>query len=73
MPAVRWNQQVAGEKERELATAAVSQGIAGVFVECHPNPAEALCDGPCATSLGEMEALMTHLFRLDEYIKGLSR
>ena len=52
-----------------LARAAVAAGIAGVFMETHPNPAEALSDGPNAWPLARMEALLTTLTELDRAVK----
>ena len=52
-----------------LARAAVASGIAGVFMETHPNPEQALSDGPNAWPLGHMRALLETLKRLDETVK----
>ncbi len=52
-----------------LARAAVASGIAGVFMETHPNPAEALSDGPNAWPLGKMQALLETLIELDSVVK----
>jgi 2-dehydro-3-deoxyphosphooctonate aldolase (KDO 8-P synthase) len=52
-----------------LARAAVAAGIAGVFMETHPRPAEALSDGPNAWPLARMEALLTTLTELDRAVK----
>jgi 2-dehydro-3-deoxyphosphooctonate aldolase (KDO 8-P synthase) len=52
-----------------LARAAVAAGIAGLFMETHPRPAEALSDGPNAWPLGRMEALLTTLVELDRAVK----
>ncbi|MCX8516515.1 MAG: 3-deoxy-8-phosphooctulonate synthase [Rhodoferax sp.] len=48
-----------------LARAAVAAGVAGVFMETHPNPALALCDGPNAVPLRHMKALLETLVALD--------
>ena len=53
-----------------LARAAVAAGVAGVFMETHPRPAEALSDGPNAWPLGRMEALLTTLIELDKVAKS---
>ncbi|MGB0867352.1 MAG: 3-deoxy-8-phosphooctulonate synthase [Granulosicoccaceae bacterium] len=53
-----------------LARAAVAVGVAGVFMETHPNPAEALCDGPNAWPLGHMEVLLQRLQALDALVKS---
>src|SRR5450830_795857 len=52
-----------------LARAAVASGIAGLFMETHPNPAEALSDGPNAMPLGRMKELLTTLVELDRVVK----
>ncbi|MGQ0801275.1 MAG: 3-deoxy-8-phosphooctulonate synthase [Pseudomarimonas sp.] len=52
-----------------LARAAVAVGIAGLFMETHPNPAEALSDGPNAWPLGKMAALLETLLALDQVTK----
>lgn len=53
-----------------LARAAVSCGISGIFMETHPNPKEALSDGPNAVSLGRMKALLEVLKELDYIVKS---
>jgi 2-dehydro-3-deoxyphosphooctonate aldolase (KDO 8-P synthase) len=53
-----------------LARAAVAVGIAGIFMETHPNPAEALSDGPNAVPLKHMAALLEQLAELDRAIKA---
>jgi 2-dehydro-3-deoxyphosphooctonate aldolase (KDO 8-P synthase) len=52
-----------------LARAAVAAGISGLFMETHPNPAEALSDGPNAWPLGQMEALLETLLEIDRNVK----
>lgn len=52
-----------------LARAAVASGVAGVFMETHPNPEKALSDGPNAWPLQHMRALLETLKRLDETVK----
>ncbi|HSY45022.1 MAG TPA: 3-deoxy-8-phosphooctulonate synthase [Steroidobacteraceae bacterium] len=52
-----------------LARAAVAAGIAGLFMETHPRPAEALSDGPNAWPLARMEPLLTTLLELDRAVK----
>lgn len=53
-----------------LARAAVAAGIAGLFMETHPDPAKALSDGPNAWPLQQMEPLLATLKALDETIKS---
>ncbi len=52
-----------------LARAAVAAGVAGVFMETHPNPEKALSDGPNAWPLGRMKALLETLKELDAAVK----
>lgn len=52
-----------------LARAAVATGVAGLFMETHPNPAQALSDGPNAWPLGMMKELLETLKSLDELVK----
>ncbi len=52
-----------------LARAAVAVGIAGLFMETHPNPAEAKSDGPNAVPLGRMRELLATLQDLDRVVK----
>jgi 2-dehydro-3-deoxyphosphooctonate aldolase (KDO 8-P synthase) len=52
-----------------LARAAVAAGISGLFMETHPDPAQALSDGPNAWPLGHMEQLLETLMALDETVK----
>ena len=52
-----------------LARAAVAAGISGLFMETHPNPAQALSDGPNAFPLGHLEELLRILNILDEAVK----
>ena len=53
-----------------LARAAVAAGISGVFIESHPNPDEALSDGPNAWPLGRLQWLLTRLQAIDLLVKG---
>jgi 2-dehydro-3-deoxyphosphooctonate aldolase (KDO 8-P synthase) len=53
-----------------LARAAVAAGVAGVFMETHPDPASALSDGPNMWPLGRMEALLETLVALDQVVKS---
>jgi 2-dehydro-3-deoxyphosphooctonate aldolase (KDO 8-P synthase) len=52
-----------------LARAAVAAGVAGIFMETHPNPAEALSDGPNAWPLDRMKSLLGTLKELDIAVK----
>ncbi len=52
-----------------LARAAVAVGVAGLFMETHPDPTNALCDGPNAVPLKHMKALLETLVALDHVTK----
>ena len=53
-----------------LARSAVAAGVAGLFMETHPDPDKALSDGPNAWPLGRMEELLTTLLALDRQVKA---
>jgi len=53
-----------------LARAAVAAGVAGVFLETHPAPEQALCDASTQWPLDRMEALLEQLKRIDEVVKA---
>ncbi len=55
----------------ELMLAGMSQGIGGLFLESHPNPGEAKCDGPCALPLDKLEAFLSQAKAIDDLVKGL--
>ena len=55
----------------ELMLAGMSQGIGGLFLESHPNPSEAKCDGPCALPLDKLEAFLSQAKAIDDLVKGL--
>lgn len=52
-----------------LARAAVAVGVAGVFAETHPNPDQALCDGPNSLHLRDMQGLLESLVEIDRVVK----
>ena len=52
-----------------LASAAVVQGIAGLFMEVHDNPEKALCDGPNSIRLSQLEDFIRYLMDLDAFVK----
>ncbi len=54
----------------ELARAGLSQGLAGIFLEAHPDPERAKCDGPCALRLQQLEPFLAQLKALDELVKN---
>jgi 2-dehydro-3-deoxyphosphooctonate aldolase (KDO 8-P synthase) len=53
-----------------LARAAIAAGVAGVFMETHPDPAKALSDGPNAWPLARMAALLETLQNIDRAVKA---
>lgn len=53
-----------------LARAGLSQGIAGLFLEAHPDPDRAQCDGPCALPLDKLEPFLQQMKALDDLIKS---
>ena len=52
-----------------LASSAIAQGLAGVFLEAHPDPHQALCDGPCALKLDDLPAFLERIVALDRLVK----
>lgn len=54
----------------QLARAGMSQGIAGLFLEAHPNPDQAKCDGPCALPLARLEPFLAQMQAVDELVKS---
>ncbi|MGB7650628.1 MAG: 3-deoxy-8-phosphooctulonate synthase [Gallionella sp.] len=52
-----------------LARAAVAAGVAGVFMETHPNPSQAMSDGPNAFPLGHLKAMLQTLKAIDAMVK----
>jgi 2-dehydro-3-deoxyphosphooctonate aldolase (KDO 8-P synthase) len=58
-----------GSQAAVLARAGVAVGIAGLFLEAHPDPASALCDGPSALPLANLEAFLGEVQAVDEAVK----
>ncbi|GGL94912.1 2-dehydro-3-deoxyphosphooctonate aldolase [Pseudomonas asuensis] len=56
----------------DLAKAGLSQGLAGLFLEAHPDPDSAKCDGPCALRLNKLEPFLAQLKALDELVKSFT-
>jgi 2-dehydro-3-deoxyphosphooctonate aldolase (KDO 8-P synthase) len=54
----------------ELARAGMSQKIAGLFLESHPNPNQAKCDGPSALPLAQLKPFLSQMKALDDFIKA---
>ena len=56
----------------ELARAGMAVGLAGLFLEAHPDPASALCDGPSALPLAQLEPFLSQIKALDDLIKSFA-
>ncbi|MDX1636138.1 MAG: 3-deoxy-8-phosphooctulonate synthase [Marinobacter sp.] len=54
----------------ELAMAGMSQGLAGLFLEAHPDPDKAMCDGPCALRLSQLEPFLKRVKAMDDLVKS---
>jgi 2-dehydro-3-deoxyphosphooctonate aldolase (KDO 8-P synthase) len=54
----------------ELARAGIATGLAGLFLEAHPDPDKALCDGPSALRLSDLEGFLTQIKLLDDLVKS---
>ncbi|GHB61311.1 2-dehydro-3-deoxyphosphooctonate aldolase [Psychrosphaera saromensis] len=54
----------------ELSRAGMALGLAGLFIEAHPNPNEAKCDGPCALPLEKLEGFLTQMKQIDDLVKS---
>jgi 2-dehydro-3-deoxyphosphooctonate aldolase (KDO 8-P synthase) len=57
------------ENVTELSLAGLSQGLAGLFIEAHPDPESALCDGPCALRLDKLAPFLDRMVAVDALIK----
>ena len=54
----------------QLARSGMAIGIAGLFIEAHPDPSQARCDGPCALPLAKLEAYLEQMKGIDDLVKG---
>ncbi|MEP6391557.1 MAG: 3-deoxy-8-phosphooctulonate synthase [Halioglobus sp.] len=59
------------EQVAELARAGMAVGLAGLFLEAHPEPDKALCDGPSALPLAQLEPFLEQMKAVDDLIKGM--
>ncbi|MFO7549970.1 MAG: 3-deoxy-8-phosphooctulonate synthase [Haliea sp.] len=59
------------EQVLELARAGMATGLAGLFLEAHPEPARALCDGPSALPLHQLEPFLAQVKAVDDLVKSL--
>lgn len=55
----------------DLARSGMAVGLAGLFLEAHPDPAEARCDGPSALPLDQLEPFLTQVKAIDDLVKGM--
>lgn len=53
-----------------LARSGIALGIAGLFLEAHPDPDKALCDGPCALPLNALELFLEQMLAVDRLVKS---
>ncbi len=60
-----------GEQIVDLASAGMAVGLAGLFLESHPTPAHAKCDGPSALPLEKLEPFLTRLQAIDSLVKSV--
>ena len=63
-----------GRREQlvELSRAGIAVGIAGLFLEAHPDPASAKCDGPSALPIDKLYDFLSQIKELDDLIKSFS-
>ena len=57
----------------ELARAGMATGLAGLFLESHPDPSKALCDGPSALPLAQLEPFLEQVKAVDDLVKSLPK
>ena len=60
------------EQVADLARAGMAVGLAGLFLEAHPDPKNAKCDGPSALPLDKLEPFLTQLKQLDDLVKSFA-
>lgn len=60
------------EQATVLARSGMAVGIAGLFVEAHPDPDKALCDGPCALPLDALEPYLEQMLAVDRLVKSFA-
>jgi len=61
------------EQITTLARAGMATGLAGLFLEAHPNPEAAKCDGPCALRMSQLEPFLRQIQQLDTLVKGFEK
>ena len=67
--------KTAGRRESvlDLAKSGMALGLAGLFLEVHPEPDTAMCDGPCALPLSNLEELLSQIKALDDLVKSFKK
>ena len=55
----------------ELARSGMAIGLAGLFLEAHPHPEQARCDGPCALPLSQLEPFLIQVKAIDDLVKSM--
>jgi 2-dehydro-3-deoxyphosphooctonate aldolase (KDO 8-P synthase) len=67
--------KTAGRRESvlDLAKSGMALGLAGLFLEVHPDPDRAMCDGPCALPLSNLEELLSQIKSLDDLVKSFKK
>ena len=66
--------QISGGRRQqipELAKAGIAVGLAGIFLEAHPDPDQAQCDGACALPISHLEPLLCQIKAIDDLIKTM--
>lgn len=61
-----------GSKVLDLAKSGMALGLAGLFLETHPDPASALCDGPCALKIDLLEEFLIQIKAIDDLVKSFN-
>lgn len=56
----------------QLARSGMALGLAGLFIEAHPDPSMAKCDGPCALPLDKLEPYLAQMKAIDDLVKGFA-
>jgi 2-dehydro-3-deoxyphosphooctonate aldolase (KDO 8-P synthase) len=58
------------EQAAALSRAGMALGIAGLFLEAHPDPSQAKCDGPCALPLDALRSYLEQMLAIDHLVKS---
>ncbi len=61
-----------GSKVIDLARSGMALGLAGLFLETHPDPEKALCDGPCALRIDLLEDFLVQIKAIDDLVKSFN-